>query len=237
MTVVRAYLQKRQVLINPAAKMKRLTNKTYVFRLVLWGMCYNPQTPDGAMSTPQTDVTVLLRRWREGDRTAEEQLFEIVLPELRRIARRSMARERPDHTLQATELIGQIYARLVRAKDRDWHDRAHFFAIVALTMRRYLIEYARVRHRGGTVPLDEVEQMLPSGSNIETAVLIDGLLQVLAAEKPEWCSIVELKYFLGMTDEETAATLNISLRRAQRSWHDARFWLFERLQSEGLIGH
>jgi RNA polymerase sigma factor (TIGR02999 family) len=152
------------------------------------------------MSGERTEVTELLHRWREGDRAAEEQLFEIVLPELRRIARRCMARERSNHTLQATELIGQIYGRLVKARDRDWQDRAHFFAIVARTMRRYLIDYARARHRGGTVPLDEVEQLLPITSSIETAVQIDSLLDVLATEKPEWCSVVEFKYFLGMTD-------------------------------------
>jgi RNA polymerase sigma factor (TIGR02999 family) len=187
------------------------------------------------MSPELPGITGLLHRWRDGDRLAEGELFEIVLPELRRIARRCMARERPDHTLQPTELIGEVYGRLIKAKNRGWQDRAHFFSIVARTMRRYLIDYARSRRPGDEVALDEVERMLPVTSNIETATLIDGQLEVLSTEKPEWCSVVELKYFLGLTDEETAAALNIPVRTAQRNWHDARRWLFERLNADSQL--
>ena len=134
------------------------------------------------MSPDSSEVTDLLHRWRDGDRVAEGRLFEVVLPELKRIARYCMSRERKDHTIQATELIGQVYSRLVRSRDQNWQDRGHFFAIAARAMRRYLIEYARARKPGVEVPVDDIEGMLPSESNIETAVMIDGLLFGLIAD-------------------------------------------------------
>src|SRR5579862_6028739 len=122
------------------------------------------------------DITGLLRKWREGDREAENQLFELVLPNLRRLARHLMRGERKDHTLQPTELVDQIYLRMVQAKDRDWQNRQHFFAIAARAMRRYLIDHARGRPNADFVALEGIENLLPASSiKLDLAVTIDRL--------------------------------------------------------------
>ena len=174
------------------------------------------------------DITALLHEWRGGNRAAENQLFERVAPDLRRIAHYLMKRERRDHTLQATELVDQIYFRLVAAKDRDWQNRQHFFAIAARAMRRYLIDYARGRPAAEFVALEGIENLLPAGSaKIDLALTIDGLLDNLAEINPDWCSLVEVKFFLGLTDDEAAEVLGLKLRTMQRMWRDVRQWLFE----------
>lgn len=186
------------------------------------------------MDTDNRDVTTLLQNWQSGDRAAEARLFELVLPELQRIARRCMSRERTDHTLEPTELVGEVYEKLVRATDRNIQNRSHFFAIAARSMRWHLIDHARRRRPGTEVPLDELEAILPVSSDIETAVLVSELLDELARSKPDWCTVVELRYFLGFTDEQAAEALNVSSRTTKRYWHDARRWLFERLGDEPL---
>ena len=144
-----------------------------------------------------------------------------------------MRRERPGHTLQPTELVDQIYFRMVGAKDRDWRSRQHFFAIAARAMRRYLIDYARGRPDARFVALEGIENLLPAGSaKLDLAVSIDQLLNRLADDHPEWCTLVELKYFLGLNDDEAADTLGIKLRSMQRIWHEARQWLFEEMQKQ-----
>ena len=179
------------------------------------------------------EITQLLHEWRAGSRAAEDRLFELVLPDLRRMAHHYMQGERRDHTLQPTELVDQIYFRLVAAKDRDWQSRGHFFAIAARAMRRYLIDYARARPEAGFIPIEGlVGRALHETSKIELAATIDSLLGDMAAEHPEWCSIVELKFFLGLTDEETAEVMGLSVRTMQRQWQDARHWLFEKLGPE-----
>jgi RNA polymerase sigma factor (TIGR02999 family) len=183
------------------------------------------------MSEGPGDVTLLLQQWRAGSRTAENELFAVVMPNLRRLAHHMMRRERPGHTLQPTELVDQIYVRMVGAKDRDWRSRQHFFAIAARAMRRYLIDYARGRPDARFVALDGIENLLPAGSaKLDLAVSIDQLLNRLADDHPEWCTLVELKYFLGLNDDEAADTLGIKLRSMQRIWHEARQWLFEEMQ-------
>jgi len=177
------------------------------------------------------DITGLLHKWRDGDRKAENELFELVLPNLRRLARHLMGGERKDHTLQATELVDQIYIRMVAAKDRDWQNRQHFFAIAARAMRRYLIDHARGRPNAQFVALEGIEGLLPAESaKVDQAVSVDQMLNELAATKPEWCTLVEVKYFLGLTDEEAAETLGLKLRTMQRMWRDARQWLFEHME-------
>ncbi len=177
------------------------------------------------------DITQLLQRWREGSRDAENQLFALVLPNLRRLAHYLMMRERKGHSMQATELVDQVYFRLVAAKDRDWRSRQHFFAIAARAMRRYLIDYARARPDGEMVALEGIKEMLPADSaKLDLALTVDRLLDQLAETKPEWCMLVEVKFFLGLTDEEAAETLGIKLRSMQRMWRDARQWLFERTE-------
>src|SRR6267154_2672268 len=107
------------------------------------------------------DITQLLQKWREGDREAENELFRLVFPSLRRLAHYLMRGERKGHTLQPTELVDQLYFRLVSAKDRDWQNRAHFFAIAGRAMRRYLIDYARGRPNATIVPLEGIREALP----------------------------------------------------------------------------
>ena len=143
-----------------------------------------------------------------------------------------MKGERKGHTLQATELVDQIYFRLVAAKDRDWRNRAHFFAIAGRAMRRYLIDYARGRPDAQFAALDGLENFLPADSaKLEQAVTVDRLLDQIGATKPEWRTLVEVKYFLGLTDEEAADALGMKLRTMQRMWLDVRKWLFEQMES------
>ncbi len=184
------------------------------------------------MSEPQSDITQLLHKWSQGDASAEERLFSLVFPDLRRLAHHMMKGERQGHTLQATELVNQVYFRLVAAKNRDWQNRRHFFAIAARAMRRYLIDYARGRPRADFVALDGIENLLPAGSpKLEQAISIDRLLDQMAVKKPDWSVLVEVKYFLGLTDEEAADVLGMKLRTMQRMWVEARKWLFERMEA------
>jgi RNA polymerase sigma-70 factor (ECF subfamily) len=177
------------------------------------------------------DITQLLHQWRGGDREAENELFTLVLPKLKRLAHYLMKGERKGHSLQPTELVTQIYLKLVQAKDRDWQNRQHFFAIAARAMRRYLIDYARGRPDVEIVPVEAVKDFLRADSaKVDLAITIDRLLEELAATKPEWSMVVEVKFFLGLTDEEAAATLGLKLRTMQRMWRDARQWLFERAE-------
>jgi RNA polymerase sigma factor (TIGR02999 family) len=184
------------------------------------------------------DITQLLHKWRDGDREAENELFTLVFPHLRRLAGYLMRGERQGHTLQATELVDQLYFRLVAAKDRDWQNRQHFFAIASRAMRRYLIDHARGRPGAEFVALDKIRSFLPADSaKVELAVTVDRLLDQLAEAKPEWCRLVEVKYFLGLTDEEAADALGMKLRSMQRMWLDARQWLFSQTEGGGHAKH
>ena len=178
------------------------------------------------------DITQLLHRWRTGDRDAENELFTLVSPNLHRLAHYLMRRERNDHTLQPTELVDQLYFTLVAAKDRDWQDRKHFFAIAARAMRRQLIDYARGRPPAEFLAMEGLENLLPAdGAKVDLAITVDRLLDQLAEVKPDWCQLVEIKYFLGLTDEEAADALGLKLRTMQRMWLDARQWLFDQMES------
>jgi RNA polymerase sigma factor (TIGR02999 family) len=179
----------------------------------------------------QGEITRLLQLWREGDSGAENELFLRVLPDLRRLAHYFMNRERKGHSLQATELVDQIYFRLVAAKDRDWRNRGHFFAIAGRAMRRHLIDHARGRPDAEFVVLDDLQSRMPADSaKVEVAIAVDRLLDQLASARPEWCTVVELKYFLGLTDEEAADVLGMKLRTMQRTWLEARNWLYEQME-------
>lgn len=180
------------------------------------------------MADQTGEITQLLQKWREGDRKAENELFALVLPNLRRLAHYLMRGERKGHSLQATELVDQIYFRLVAAKDRDWRNRHHFFAIAARAMRRLLIDHARGRPDAEFLGIDGIRDFLPADSaKLDLAITVDRLLDQLSQTKPEWCDLVEVKYFLGLTDEEAADALGLKLRTMQRMWRDARRWLFE----------
>jgi RNA polymerase sigma factor (TIGR02999 family) len=155
------------------------------------------------------------------------------MPDLRKIADRYFRHERRDHTLQPTALINEAFLRLARAKNIEWNDRGHFFAIAATIMRRYLIDYARARPGVEVLPMEGLpDRVLGTYNKLELAVAVDALLDELERESPQRRSIVELKFFLGLTDEEAAEALNLTLHTLQREWARARRWLFERLNGK-----
>jgi RNA polymerase sigma factor (TIGR02999 family) len=159
-------------------------------------------------------------------------MYERLGPDLKKIAQCYFRRERPGHTLQPTALVNEAFIRLQKARQLDWRDRGHFLAISARIMRRFLIDYARGKHgiklefpSEEGFPPAVVQQQTP----LELAITIDKLLDELGAESPQQRSIVELKYFLGLTDEEVADALDLSLRTMQREWLRARVWLYNKL--------
>src|SRR5262249_48861570 len=154
------------------------------------------------------DITLLLRRWRDGSKDAENELFRLVMPDLCRLAHYFVSGERTGHTVRSGDLVNQTYLKLVKAKDRDWQNRRQFIAIAARSMRRYLIDYFRSRPEAEFVPLDGVQAVirLPVADR-DQVLAIDLLLAELEREHPELCAIVELKMFLNLTTEEAARTL------------------------------
>lgn len=178
-------------------------------------------------------ITILLHRWREGDKEAESQLFRLLMPDLRRIAGHCFRGERPGHTIQPTALVNEAFLRLAAAKSIDWQDRGHFLAMSARMMRRLLIEHARSRPTVQFMAIEGMpERILRQHTPLELVVTLDILLDELEAVSHQRRAIVELKFFLGLTDTEAAEALSISLRSLQREWHIARRWLFERLTKE-----
>ncbi len=185
------------------------------------------------LDKPAGEITGLLHRWSTGDRAVEERLFNLVVPDLHKLAQYLMRRERKDHSLQATALLNEAYMRLAQARQLDWQNRKHFFAVAARAMRRLLIDHARGRIPAQKVELNELMTLLPGPSKqLDEAIAIDTLLHEIEGTHAEWCSIIDLKFFLGFTDEEAAEALGMSLRSLQRQYGDARRWLFERLQSK-----
>lgn len=179
-------------------------------------------------SDQSAEITKLLHRWRGGNPEAESQLFEIVMPNLKKLAHFFMKGERKDHPLQATELVSEAYLQLIAIKDRDWQSRQHFFALTARIMRRYLIGVAN-QNKVKFIPIDPDRDLNPVFTNMD-AIILGEVLDQLALVKPEWCTVVELKYFLAFTDEEVADAMAASVRTVQRMWRDARKWLYRRLK-------
>jgi RNA polymerase sigma factor (TIGR02999 family) len=186
------------------------------------------------------DVTQLLVNWSNGDRAALEQLTPLVYDELRRLAGRYMRRERPGQTLQSTELVHEAYLRLIDQRSVHWQNRAHFFGIAAQMIRRILVDHARSRHarkRGGTacrVTLDEGVAAAPERHDLDL-VALDEALNSLAAIDPQQGRIVEMRFFAGLSIEETAAALNISPATVKRDWTMARAWLFRELGGRAVV--
>jgi len=177
-----------------------------------------------------SSITGLLKAWGEGDHAALEKLVPLVDAELRRLARRYMGGERAGHTLQPTALINEVYLRLIDWGNISWQDRAHFFGLSARLMRRTLVDHAR-RHRtskrGGsalTIAFDEAS-VVPQERTADL-VAIDDALNILATQDSRKSQIVELRFFGGLTVEETAAVLKISPRTVKREWSLARAWLY-----------
>jgi RNA polymerase sigma-70 factor (ECF subfamily) len=191
------------------------------------------------MTTPsllQQEVTQLLKDWSGGDEGALGKLIPLVQPELHRIAQRYMSRERAGHTLQTTALLNEAYLQLVDDPTRDWQNRTHFVAAAAQLMRRVIVDYARERRslkRGGgalKVPLDEAALVTERRS--EELLALDEALEKLAVQDPRQSQIVELRYFGGLTVEETAAFLKLSQRTVKREWRMAKAWLYRALSEE-----
>lgn len=184
----------------------------------------------------RVEVTDLLHAWYRGDEQALGDLTSLVYQELHRIAARFMARERPDHTLQATALVNEAYLRLINAKDVSWRDRAHFLAVAARTMRRILIDSARARRylkRGaGAKPLSLNESLVVQGKPGADLLAIDDALNVLTEIDPRRGQVVELRFFGGLTVEETAEVLNVSPETVMRDWKLAKAWLLRELSHE-----
>jgi RNA polymerase sigma factor (TIGR02999 family) len=179
-------------------------------------------------------VTELLRAWRDGDDGALEQLMPLVEAELRRLARGYMSRERRDHTLQTTALVNEAFLRLTQARDVPWQDRAHFLGIAARLMRRVLVDHARSRNfqkRGGgvqQVTLDEGIALAPQPAL--DLVALDRALQALAAADERKSRVVELRFFGGLSVEETAEVLKVSTDTVKRDWRLAKLWLLRELE-------
>jgi RNA polymerase sigma-70 factor, ECF subfamily len=189
------------------------------------------------ISSPPVDITGLLRAWSGGDQAAFESLAPIIYGELHRIARGYMSRERPDHTLQATALVHEAYLHLIDVHSVGWQDRAHFFAISAQTMRRILIDRARASaavKRGGSAThlhLDDIPEVGSwRGSEL---IALDDSLTTLAKMDPRKAKIIELRFFGGLSVDDTAEVLKISPQTVMRDWKLARAWLERELASSG----
>ena len=182
------------------------------------------------------EITRLLADWSKGDRDALEQLTPLVHAELRRIARRQMSRERPGHTLQATALINEAYLRLAGREGFEWHDRLHFYAVCAQVMRHILIDHARARARdkrgGEAVRVSLADVGLAAAERSADLLALDEALRALEEVDAQKGRIIELRYFAGLTIEETAELLGVAPITVRREERRARAWL-HRLMSEG----
>jgi RNA polymerase sigma factor (TIGR02999 family) len=181
------------------------------------------------------NVTALLKAWSDGDSEAADQLIALVYDELRRQAARYLSRERGDHTLRPTALVNEAYLRLVRQRRVVWQDRGQFFAVAATVMRRLLVDYARqegASKRGGsfrTVSLEDGDEVsIAAAPDVDIIALNDALVE-LSAIDPQRARMIELRFFAGLTTEETAEALGVSTATVTRGWRLARAWLHRRL--------
>jgi len=181
-----------------------------------------------------SDATLLLKAVEEGDPQASDQLLELVYDELRRLATSKMARESPGQTLQPTELVHEAWLRLVGTENPKFANRAHFFSAAAEAMRRILIDRARrkltLRHGGGLKRVDWVGQDLPAPGSDQQLLAVHEVLDDLAKEHPIEAQVVKLKYFIGMTNEETANALGISVTTTKAYWTFARTWILHEIE-------
>ena len=186
------------------------------------------------MTARPSDVTRLLQAWTDGDATALDQLIPLVEADLRRLARACMRRERKDHTLQATALVNEVFLRFTGARHVRWQDRAHFIGIAARLMRQVLVDHARsrgYRKRGGGA-----ERVSLAGAALEApmpaldVIELDRALHAFAAVDARRSQVVELRFFGGLTLEETAEVLQVSVETVKRDWRLARLWLLRELQ-------
>ncbi len=185
-----------------------------------------------ASPSPAGEVTRLLLAWRQGDRDALENLIPLVYSDLYRMAERHLRRERAGHTLQPTAIVNEAYLRLVGGEGGDWQNRAHFFAAAARSMRRILVDHARARKakkRGGQGTrylLDTAIMVEPRAVGL---IAVDDALEKLAVLDAEQGRVVELRFFAGLTEDETAEALGISPATVHRKWLSAKAWLYREL--------
>jgi RNA polymerase sigma factor (TIGR02999 family) len=188
-----------------------------------------------------SDVSRILSAIGQGDSSAASQLLPLVYDELHRLAAQRLAHEKPGQTLQATALVHEAYLRLVgQEEEQSWNSRGHFFAAAGEAMRRILVENARrkqrLRHGGARrrVNLDDVE--IPAEGASDDLLALDEALEQLTAEEPTAAALVKLRYFAGLTIQETASALDLSVRTANRHWAFARAWLYRRIHGDDSGG-
>jgi len=181
------------------------------------------------------EVTNLLAELRGGNESARSELIRLVYDELHRMAARYMRGERPNHTLQATALVHEAYLQLTKREDANWQNRAHFLAVAASTMRSVLIDYARARNaekRGGGQPkLALEESLLVDAGRSREILALDAALKKLAEFAPRESRVVEMRYFGGLSVEETAEVLQVSPKTVMRDWRRAKVWLHGQIRS------
>jgi len=187
--------------------------------------------------SPSGDITGLLVRWSQGDPGALDRLMPMIYAECRRIAAQQLRRENRDHTLDPTALVNELYLRLVDQRRATWENRAQFFGIAAQLMRRILVDYARARRatkRGGSVLLVSLDAAAdtPNDSRVEDVLAIDEALDRLTRLDLEQVRIIELRFFGGLTVEETARVVGRSPRTVKREWRLAKAWLYRELHPE-----
>jgi RNA polymerase sigma factor (TIGR02999 family) len=190
------------------------------------------------MAVPSTqEITQLLIAWNDGDVAALEQLTPLVHAELHRLAKRYMAGERQGHILQTTALVNEAWLRLIDWRNVEWQNRAHFFGLAAQMMRRILVDFARAQHRekrGGDALLVSLSEAanVPQEQGADL-VALDDALQALEKLDPRQARVVELRFFAGLSHEETAEALNVSVGTARRDWSLAEAWLYRELSKGG----
>lgn len=186
------------------------------------------------------EVTRLLRAWSAGDAAAFEELIPLVYENLRRLARRYLDSESDALTLQATALVNEVYLRLHGLSAIDWRDREHFFSFAARTLRRILVDHARTRRAGrrggGRRPLPLLEEALAAVGPDLDLLALDAALARLAAEDPRLAHLVELRFFVGLTIEETSRAMNVSTMTVKRDWKTARMWLYREMRQRPVGG-
>jgi RNA polymerase sigma-70 factor (ECF subfamily) len=188
------------------------------------------------MTSSSQNITKLLLDWRNGDQTALDQLMPLVYEELRRMANHYMRNERKGHTLQTSALVNEAYLRLLDHENIEWRNRAHFFGVAAQAMRRILVDHARTRNydkRGGAaqhVSLDEAATL--AGDRAAELIALDEALQELAKMDERKSCVVELRYFGGLSLEETAEVLGVSIPTVTRDWNTAKAWLLREMSGK-----
>jgi RNA polymerase sigma-70 factor (ECF subfamily) len=198
-----------------------------------------PTGDDEAQNPPIGEVSGLLRAWGGGDRAALDRLTPIVYEELRRLASHYMRGEHPGHSLQATALVNEAYMRLVDYKGMQWQNRAHFFAVSAQLMRRILVDHARrhnLKRGGGVQHVSLDETAIVGGDRAPDLVALDDALDAMARLDPRKVQVVEMRFFGGLSVEETAEVLKVSSVTVMRDWSTAKAWLYRELAGGSTDG-